>query len=311
MNVLISNYTNKHLTFHKGEYIGHLEPIELDSTDQGETHQANSITLKKMMSETVMSDTFDPSHHKISTPVQNSLKLLLEEYESQFTQDETSIGTTPLMSMTIDTGTTGPVSQKPYPIAMKHYEWVKTEIEKLLAAKVICSSHSSWPAPIIVVPKGDGGKRLVINYRALNKVTRKFTWSMPKVEDIFSKLNGATYFTTLDLCTGYHHIPLDMSSIPKTAFNSPFRKYEYVKVLFRLAQVPAYFQELMTGILKDFSFTIAYLDDFIIFSKTPQEHLSHIWQVFEKLKTANLSMQKSKCSFFSKEIQYKHMQFNT
>ena len=91
---------------------------------------------------------------------------------------------------------------------------------------------------------------------------------MPKVEDIFSKLNGATYFTTWDLCAGYHHIPLDKSSIPKTAFNSPFGKYKYVKVPFRLAQAPAYFQELMTGILKDFSFTIAYLDDIIIFHKT-------------------------------------------
>ena len=72
---------------------------------------------------------------------------------------------------------------------------------------------------------------------------------MPKVEDIFSKLNGVTYFTTLDLCTGYHHIPLDKSSIPKTAFNSPFRKYEYVKILLGLAEAPAYFQELMTSIL--------------------------------------------------------------
>ena len=142
MNVLISNYTNKHLTFHKGKYIGHPELIELDSTDQGETHQANSITLKKMMSETVTSDTFDPPHHEISTLVQNSLKLLLEEYESQFTQDETSIGTTPLTSMTIDMGTADPVSQKPYPIAMKQYKWVKTEIEKLLTAKVIHSSCS-------------------------------------------------------------------------------------------------------------------------------------------------------------------------
>ena len=201
MNVLISNYTNKHLTFHKGKYIGHLEPIELDSMDQGETHQANSITLKKMMSETVMSDTFNPPCHKISMPVQNSLTLLLEEYESQFAQDETSIGTTPLTSMSIDTGTADPVSQKPYPIAMKHYNWVKNEIEKLLAAKVISTpADSSWSAPIIVVPKGDGGKHLVIDYRALNKVTRKFTWPMPKVEDIFSKLNGTTYFTTLDLC---------------------------------------------------------------------------------------------------------------
>ena len=94
----------------------------MDSTDQGETHQANSVTLKKIMSETVTSDTFDPSCQEISTPVQNSLKLLLEEYESQFAQDEPSIGTTPLTSMTIDTGTTDPVSQKPYPIAMKHYE---------------------------------------------------------------------------------------------------------------------------------------------------------------------------------------------
>ena len=206
--------------------------------------------------------------------------------------------------MTIDTGTTNLVSQKPYPIAMKHYEWVKDEIKKLLTAKVICTNHSSWLAPIIVVPKGDGGTFLVIDYRALNKVTRKFTWPMPKVEDIFSKLNGATYFTTLDLHAGYHHIPLDKSSIPKMAFNLPFSKYEYVKVQFRFAQAPADFQELMTGILKDFPFTIAYLDDIIIFSKTPQEHLLHIHMVFEKLKSANLSMKKSKCHFLSKEIQY-------
>ena len=101
VNVLVSNYTNKHLTFHKGEYIGHLEPIELDSADQGETHPANSITLKKMRSKTVISDTFNPPHHKILTHIQNNLKLLLEEYESQFTQDETSIGTTPLTSMSM------------------------------------------------------------------------------------------------------------------------------------------------------------------------------------------------------------------
>ena len=126
---------------------------------------------------------------------------------------------------------------------------------------------------------------------------------MPKVEDIFSKLNGATYFTTLHLRAEYHHIPLD-KPIPKMAFNSPFGKFEYVKVPFGLAQAPAYFQKLMTSILKDFPFAIAYLDDIIIFSKTPQEHLSHIQMVFEKLKSANLSMKKSMCSFLSKEIQY-------
>ena len=87
-------------------------------------------------------------------------------------------------------GTSDLVSQKPYLIAMKNYQWVKDEMEKL-AAKVTHSSRSSWSVPIIVVPKGDGGKQLVIDYHTLNKVTRKFTWPMPKFEDIFSKLNGA------------------------------------------------------------------------------------------------------------------------
>ena len=212
VNVLVSNYTNKHLTFHKGEHVGHLEPaVRDDSTiDQTETHQTNSITLKNMMAETVTLDTFNPPCHELSKTVQSELDILIWEYESQFAKDEISIGTTPLTSMTIDTDTSDPISQKPYPIAMKHYQWVKDKIEKLLAAKVIHSSRSSWSAPIIVVPKGDGGKCLVIDYRALNKVTRKFTWPMPKVENIFSKLEWSHLLHNIGpLGQGYHHIPLD------------------------------------------------------------------------------------------------------
>ena len=138
-----------------------------------------------MMAETVTPDTFNPPHHELCKTIQHELDTLLQEYESQFAKDETSIGITPLTSMTIDTGTSDPISQKPCPIAMKHNQWVKEEIEKLLAVKVICNSRFGWSALIIVVPKGDGGKCLVIDYRALNKVTRKFTWPMPKVEDIF------------------------------------------------------------------------------------------------------------------------------
>ena len=103
---------------------------------------------------------------------------------------------------------------------------------------------------------------------------------MPKVEDIFTQLKGVKYFTALDLQAGYHHIPLDRSSVPTIAFSLPFRKYEYIKVPFRLTQVPAYFQELMTGVVKDFAFAIAYLDDIIILSRTAEEHLDHIRQVF-------------------------------
>ena len=116
----------------------------------------------------------------LSLHIQHKLDTLLLEYKSQFAQDETSIGTTPLISMTFDTGDSPPVSKRPYLIAMKNHQWVKEEIEKLLEANIICSSRSSWTAPIIVVPKGDGRKCLVIDYRVLNKVTRKFTWPMPK-----------------------------------------------------------------------------------------------------------------------------------
>ena len=165
--------------------------------------------LQKMMAEQFKPDIFHPPCHKLKTNTQNKLDTPLKEYESQFAKDETSIGTIPLSSMMIDIGNSHPVSQKPYPITMKNYQWVKEEIEKLLTAMVICSSRSSWSVLIIIVPKGDGGKQLVINYRPLNKVTRKFTWPMPKVEDIFSKLNGAKYFTMLDLRAGYHHILLN------------------------------------------------------------------------------------------------------
>ena len=160
VNILVSNYTNKHVTFNKGEYIGHLKPaIMYDATiDDSEFHSTNSITLQKMMAEQVQPDIFDPPCHKLKPGIESKLDTLLKDYETQFAKDETSIRTTPLPEMTIDTGDSEPVSQKPYPMAMKNYPWVKDEIEKLLTAKVIHSSKSSWSAPIIVVPKGDGGK---------------------------------------------------------------------------------------------------------------------------------------------------------
>ena len=101
-----------------------------------------------MMFKTVTPDTFNLPHHEFSTAVQNDFELLLQEHELQVTKDETSIGTTPLTSMTIDTGTSEPVSQKPYPIAMKHYQWVKDEIEKLLTTKVFTPAAPVGQPPL-------------------------------------------------------------------------------------------------------------------------------------------------------------------
>ena len=192
--------------FNKEEYVGHLEPTiedikeekNLHSSANPDAHTTNSITTQQMMGEQVKPDTFETPCHKLKPSIEAKLEALLKEYISQLAQDKTSIRTTALPEMTIDTEASKPVSQKPYPITMKHYQWVKDEIEKLLTAKVIWGSWCSQSIPIIVFPKGDGRKHLVIDYCALNKVTWKFIWPMPKVEDIFSQLNSAKYFSTFE-----------------------------------------------------------------------------------------------------------------
>ena len=111
----------------------------------------NCHTTQKMLDEHVQPDTFIPPLHPLPDNVRKSFNQLLETFKSQFAQDETRIGTTHLTKMQIDTGDSEPVSQSPYPTTMKHYEWVRSEMNKLLDAQVVCSSHSSLSAPIIVV----------------------------------------------------------------------------------------------------------------------------------------------------------------
>ena len=120
---------------------------------------------------------------------------------------------------------------------------------------------------------------------------------------MYGRLKGAKYFTTLDLRSGYCHIGLSESLKAKTAFITPFGKYQFEVVPFGLAQAPAYFQQLISMVLQDCSeFMMAYLDDIIIFSKNECEHLKHIKIIFQKLIDAGLKLKESKCDFFKKEI---------
>ena len=98
--------------------------------------------------------------------------------------------------MSVDTGDHPPIAKKPYTLAIKLHEWVKEEIDKLLEAGVIRESHSSWSTPIVVVRESDGGKRMCVDYRALNAISRTYIWSMPKIDDILAKLGKAKFFTT-------------------------------------------------------------------------------------------------------------------
>ena len=166
---------------------------------------------------------------------------------------------------------------------------------------VICSSYSSWSTPIIVVPKGDDGEHLMINCSALNKVKWTLVWPMPRVEDI-SKLNSAKYFSTFDLHAGYHNISLNEDSIPKTAFTSPFGKIWISKSSLCMGTTTSIFPELMNKVFQDLPHSIAYLSDIIIYSKTAEEHMDHLQQVFHKPHDAKLWNWVSVT--LAKEIQY-------
>ena len=108
---------------------------------------------------------------------------------------------------------------------------------------------------------------------------------LPKIDKMYAALCGAKIFTTLDLRSGYYRISLDEESRAKTAFVTPFGKYEFNSVPFGLTQAPAYFQQLISMVLQDCrDFAMVYLDDIIIFSRTLEEHLKHIEIIFQKLK---------------------------
>ena len=158
---------------------------------------------------------------------------------------------------------------------------------------------------------------MCVNFRRLNalqpavvKVDSKAKGNLtlhplPKIDELYTKLGGAKIFSALDLTSKYYHIELGSTSRVKTAFVTPFGKWEFNMVPFGLAQAPAYFQALISKVLKGLShFAIAYLDNIIIFSQTEEEHLKHVEIIFRRLKEAGLKLKRSKCSFMELHIEY-------
>ena len=245
---------------------------------------------------------------------------LCERYPKVFSRGNEDIGRTQLITMDIDTGDSPPVSSHLYTLALKHHQWVQEEIETLECAGVITKSMSPWASPIVVVPKKSQPgeppkKRLCIDFRKINNLQQTVITEgkskgclslvpLPKIDEMYAKLKGAKFFSTIDLRSGYYHIALGKDSRAKTAFVTPFGKYEFLQVPFGLAQAPAYFQHLMNQVLDNCNFAMTYLDDIIIFSETEEEHLAHIEEIFRRLEAADLKMKRSKCDFFKKHIHY-------
>ena len=173
--------------------------------------------------------------------------------------------------------------------------------------EAIRRSNSPWASPVVLVRKKDGALRFCIDLRRLNARTVKDAYSLPRIEDALDSLNGACLFTSLDLKSGYWQVELDPESIPLTAFTvGPLGFFECTRMPFGLTNAPATFQRLMESCLGELhlDWCIIYLDDIIVFSKTPEEHLTLLEAVFERLAAAGLKLKPSKCKLFQTSLKY-------
>lgn len=245
-----------------------------------------------------------------SAEVPASVAGILEDFKDVFPSDLPSglpphrEGITHTIPLT-DPQATAP-SRPLYRLSRLEYAEAQRQIELLLQKQYIEASTSPYGAPILFVRKKEGGLRMVVDYRELNRLTVKNKYPMPRIDDTLDQLSGATVFTSLDLTSGYHQIRISDADAPKTAFRTPFGLYQWKVLPFGLTNAPATFQAAMNHIFGPMlnKFVLVYIDDILIYSKTPEEHQDHLRQVLQVLRDHKLYAKLEKCTFARPEVNY-------
>jgi hypothetical protein len=195
-------------------------------------------------------------------------------------------------------GTT-PISKRAYRVSGPELVELKKQIDELLQKGYIRPSTSPWAAPVLFVEK-DGTKRMCIDYRALNEVTIKNKYPLPRIEDLFDRMRGDSVFSKIDLRSGYHQLRIRCSDIPKTAFITKYGLYEFTVMSFGLTNAPAFFMYLINNVFMDYldKFVVVFIDDILIYSQNEQEHEEHLRKVLQRLRDCQLYAKLSKCEFW-------------
>jgi hypothetical protein len=194
-----------------------------------------------------------------------------------------------------------------YRLSPLEYRELKKQVTKILKDGILEVSQSPYGAPVLFVPKPNGrGLRLCVDYRALNSITVKNRCTIPRIDNLLDAVAGSSYFTSLDLTSGYHQILISEEDRPKTAFRTPFGHFQFKVLIEGLTNAPATFQTAMNSILYPYirKFVVVYIDDILIFSKTEAEHQAHVRLVLEVLKREKFFVCKAKSSFAQKEVKY-------
>ncbi len=184
-------------------------------------------------------------------------------------------------------------------LAQPELEELRKQLTELLEKGYIRPSLSPFGAPVLFAKKKDGTLRLCIDYRRLNAVTIKNKYPLPRIDDLLDQLQGATVFSKIDLQSGYHQVRVNSGDVHKTAFRCRYGHYEWTVMPFGLTNAPATFQTLMNSVLGDYldKFSTVYLDDVLVYSRTPREHLTHLKMVLQRLREHQLYAKLSKCAF--------------
>lgn len=243
----------------------------------------------------------------LDTPPNKPLRAILYKYREIFREElPATLPPDRADQHSIDTGDAEPINLNAYPLSPIHIAEQGRQIEQMLRQGIIQESSSPWGFPVLFVRKPEGKWRMCIDYRALNAVTVKNGYPLPRIQECLDLIGKARYLSKLDLTQGYYQVRVHPDSRTKTAFNTREGKFEYCAMPFGLCNAPATFQALMNRILREFiaKFVIVYLDDILIYSNTLDEHLRHLARVFEVLHQNTLYIKPSKCHFLAQTLEF-------
>jgi hypothetical protein len=179
---------------------------------------------------------------------------------------------------------TVPIYKMPFRMTTPELAELKEHIRELLEKGFIRPTSSPWGTPVIFVPKKDGTQRLCMDYRALNEVTVKNKYPLPRIDDLFDQLRGVCVFSKIDLRSGYHQLKVRGCDISKTAFISRYGLYEFTVMSFGLTNAPAYFMYMMNKVVMEYldKFVVVFIDDILVYSRNEEEHEGHLHLVLQK-----------------------------
>ena len=240
---------------------------------------------------------------KWSKDDKNAAIEMIKRNANIFSKNDMDMGRTNLVKHHIELTDPIPFKESYRRIPPQVYDEVKAHIQEMLDL----GANSPWSSAIVLVRKKDGRLRFCIDLRKLNNRTVKDAYILPRILTLLDTFLGSTIFTTLDLKAGYWQVEMAEECKAFTAFTcSPLGFYECETMPFGATNVPATFQRLMRNCLGDLNMTwcVVYLDDIIVFSDNPKDHIVRLEAVFKKLATAGLKLKPSKCFFFKEEIDY-------